>query len=127
LPTAGDFHVLVPVNGGIIVAPVGCEAGLGITAFDIPNNTAGLVLFWGGTFADGVLNQNERMPLKVLIDAGLDVRIGDRLTLSNSVAGLCEVDGIGQVLGRAVECLLGNGSPVLCAVNRSFINAKIVI
>lgn len=123
-PTAGTFDVVIPVYGGVKVAPAGSDAGLGIAAFDIPNNTLGLVMFLGGTFADRTLNLNERVPLKVLVDAGIDIRIGDRLVLSSVTDGVCEIDppGTGQGVGRATECVIGGASPVLCAINRTFIN-----
>jgi hypothetical protein len=110
-PTAGAFTIYVPRDPEVEIAPTGCSDPLFVLPWDIDDGSDDLAMLIGGRFPDGM---DGEQPLRVLVQANADVRIGDILTLSATVAGHAEVGGAGVVIGQATECIVGGGSAALC-------------
>ncbi len=105
-PTAGVFTVEVPLELTYEAAPSGTRASsiLGVVLDSGTPAGEGAGVMMGGQFFDG---DNFTT---VLVKTGDDVTIGDVLTLSATVAGMTEPNGIGAVIGIAVESKMGTGA-----------------
>lgn len=115
-PTAGAFTIRVPLDIEIEAAPTGSSDPLFVLPWDIADGEDDVGCLFGSAFygkTDGL------QPMEVLVQASEDVRIGDILTLSATVAGHAEVAGAGVVIGQATQCVVGGGSAALCEFVRS--------
>lgn len=128
-PVAGNFEVIYPSGGGLRLAPTGWTGPVAIVGDDMGNGNGGPVCFMGVMFPQPQTNGLPQTDmLKVLVQDSTDVRIGDVLTLSATVAGQCEANGVGQPVGYALSCVLGaagTGAGVLCGCARTFVSAPI--
>jgi hypothetical protein len=111
-PTAGAFTLLhVGDEGEIVAAPTSSNGPLFVVLDDIAHLHQGYGAQVGlGMVPDYPAGSDDPQEIEVLVKADTDVRFGNILTLSATVAGVADVNGLGVVIGIAKENKIATGS-----------------